>query len=113
MIPRFISNQLEQLSARYPIVAVTGPRQSGKTTLVRDTFPPKKYASLEKLLPLEIKSGQTITQDFFKGLKYWSKISKTTGKDACLIYGGEMDQIRKDGTVMGWKSFARQMPLMI
>lgn len=67
----------------------------------------------EKLLPLEIKSGQTITQDFFKGLKYWSKISKTTGKDACLIYGGEMDQIRKDGTVMGWKSFARQMPLMI
>jgi hypothetical protein len=67
----------------------------------------------EKLLPLEIKSGQTITQDFFKGLKYWSKISKTTGKDAYLIYGGEMDQIRKDGTVMGWKSFARQMPLMI
>lgn len=41
MIPRFISNQLEQLSARYPIVAVTGPRQSGKTTLVRDTFPKK------------------------------------------------------------------------
>jgi len=67
----------------------------------------------EKLLPLEIKSGQTITHDFFKGLKYWFKISKTTGKDAYLVYGGEMDQIRKDGRVMGWKSFAKQMPLMI
>ena len=32
-----------------PVVAVTGPRQSGKTTLVRKAFPGKHYVSLEDL----------------------------------------------------------------
>ena len=31
----------------FPIVAITGPRQSGKTTLARLTFPQKPYLSLE------------------------------------------------------------------
>jgi len=31
----------------YPIVTLIGPRQSGKTTLVRLTFPEMPYASLE------------------------------------------------------------------
>ncbi len=35
-----------------PVVAVTGPRQSGKTTLCRKTFPDKPYVSLE---PLDIR----------------------------------------------------------
>ena len=47
MIPRQISEKLIQLAMQYPVVAVTGPRQSGKTTLVKHTFPDKKYASLE------------------------------------------------------------------
>ena len=33
----------------YPVVGVTGPRQSGKTTLVRAAFPDKPYVSLEDL----------------------------------------------------------------
>ena len=32
-----------------PVVAVTGPRQSGKTTLCRAAFPDKPYVSLEPL----------------------------------------------------------------
>ena len=47
MIPRKISNKLLYLSTKYPVVAITGPRQSGKTTLVKHTFPEKKYLSLE------------------------------------------------------------------
>lgn len=35
-----------------PVVAITGPRQSGKTTLCRSTFPDKRYVSLE---PLDIR----------------------------------------------------------
>ncbi|OHD70507.1 MAG: AAA family ATPase [Spirochaetes bacterium RBG_13_68_11] len=35
------------MSAGFPIVSVTGPRQSGKTVLVKATFPKKPYVSLE------------------------------------------------------------------
>ena len=39
---------LRRLAARgFPIVALTGPRQSGKTTLARASFPDKPYVSLE------------------------------------------------------------------
>jgi len=67
----------------------------------------------DKLSALEIKSGQTITNDSFKGLKYWSKISKKDCEDSYLVYGGEMSQTRKEGNVFGWKSFAEKIPLII
>ena len=35
------------MSAYYPIVTLTGPRQAGKTTLIRHVFPEKEYVSLE------------------------------------------------------------------
>jgi hypothetical protein len=35
------------LAQRYPVVTITGPRQSGKTTLCRKAFPTLKYANLE------------------------------------------------------------------
>ncbi len=47
MIPRQATPQLQALAQWYPVVAVTGPRQSGKTTLVQATFPDKPYVSLE------------------------------------------------------------------
>lgn len=47
MIPRQALPQLQSLAQWYPVVAVTGPRQSGKTTLVRACFPDKPYVSLE------------------------------------------------------------------
>ena len=47
MITRQAAPRLPELAGYYPIVAITGPRQSGKTTLARATFPDKPYASLE------------------------------------------------------------------
>ena len=47
MIIREISEELVQSAVEYPVVTVLGPRQSGKTTLVRMTFPNKPYFSLE------------------------------------------------------------------
>ena len=38
MIERQITSQLVRLFEQYPFVTVTGPRQSGKTTLCRATF---------------------------------------------------------------------------
>jgi predicted AAA+ superfamily ATPase len=47
MIPRQLEPTLRRLAAGFPIVAVTGPRQSGKTTLVRALFAGRSYVSLE------------------------------------------------------------------
>ncbi|MEI6173976.1 MAG: ATP-binding protein [Bacteroidota bacterium] len=47
MIPRKLSAAVLRFAKKYPVVSVTGPRQSGKTTLVRSLFPKHKYISLE------------------------------------------------------------------
>jgi uncharacterized protein len=47
MIPRIIAAELLAQLEEYPIVTVIGPRQAGKTTLVRETLPDHEYVSLE------------------------------------------------------------------
>lgn len=49
MIARDLAAPLRVAFARYPIVTLTGPRQSGKTTLCRALFPDLPYRSLEPL----------------------------------------------------------------
>lgn len=48
MIQRNIKKQLKELAQQFPIVSVTGPRQSGKTTLIKQTFKNYKYINLEE-----------------------------------------------------------------
>lgn len=47
IINRILSAALLKRSKQYPVIAVVGPRQSGKTTLVKSVFPQKQYISLE------------------------------------------------------------------
>ena len=47
MIARHLTKTLRAAARDYPVVTLTGPRQSGKTTLVRAAFPRHRYASLE------------------------------------------------------------------
>ena len=47
MIPRAAAPTLERLAKGFPVVALTGPRQSGKTTLAKSVFSEKAYVSLE------------------------------------------------------------------
>lgn len=47
MIARNLKKQILQASREYPILAIVGPRQSGKTTLAKSLFPSHKYLSLE------------------------------------------------------------------
>lgn len=56
------------------------------------------------LAAIEIKSGQTIAPDFWKGLNYFSGISNQ--KDPVgnfLVYGGTEKQTRSNGTVIGFR----------
>ena len=48
-VPRDLGTVLLECAELYPVVTVTGPRQSGKTTLCRATFPSSSYVSLEPL----------------------------------------------------------------
>lgn len=47
MIPRLLERQVRHAARHFPIVSVMGPRQSGKTTLVRTAFPKADYVSFE------------------------------------------------------------------
>ena len=49
MLHRNAVSKLKELAKGFPILGVVGPRQSGKTTLVQETFPDYDYLSLEDL----------------------------------------------------------------
>ncbi len=49
MIARELKDKAIALSKQYPFVVITGPRQSGKTTLAKSTFPDYRKVSLEDL----------------------------------------------------------------
>src|SRR5437762_2660072 len=49
MIKRNLTQKLQEMAQKFPVIALLGPRQSGKTTLARATFPHYAYVSLEDL----------------------------------------------------------------
>ncbi|HEY85115.1 MAG TPA: ATP-binding protein [Chloroflexi bacterium] len=48
MIERILAKKITALAQKFPVVTLTGPRQSGKTTLVKALFPDLPYVSLEE-----------------------------------------------------------------
>ena len=47
MIPRALEGKIKSLAQKYPAVTLTGPRQSGKSTLLKAAFQDYRYVSLE------------------------------------------------------------------
>lgn len=56
------------------------------------------------LLPIEIKAGRTITQDYFKGADYFSRLAAGRASKPCIVYGGATDQERSNARVLSWRS---------
>ncbi|OGQ07523.1 MAG: AAA family ATPase [Deltaproteobacteria bacterium RIFCSPLOWO2_12_FULL_40_28] len=56
----------------------------------------------EKLTPVEIKSGQTIADDYFDHLRYWQKMAGRFASKAYLVYAGDVRQKRVDVEVIPW-----------
>lgn len=48
MIERTAQKALLRLASQFPVIGITGPRQSGKSTLAKLTFPQKKYVSFDE-----------------------------------------------------------------
>ena len=56
------------------------------------------------LRPIEIKSGMTISSDWFEGLKKWCALAKDRALEPLLVYGGEKPQSRAAAQVLPWAS---------
>jgi uncharacterized protein len=63
----------------------------------------------ECLKAIEIKSGETINTDFFKGLEFFKRISDIPDDNYFLIYGGQRYYERSPGRVLGWKYFLNKI----
>lgn len=55
------------------------------------------------LFPIEIKSGRTVTEDFFGGLRRYLKYAAGRTIGAGLVYGGEESYVRSGITVRSWR----------
>lgn len=56
----------------------------------------------EMLVPVEIKSSQTVTEDFFKNLAKWTRLSGSKSK-SYIIYGGNESYTRHGVHILSWK----------
>lgn len=84
MIPRQSSRTLLRLVQGFPVLAITGPRQSGKTTLARSLFGSKPYVSLEN--PQELEFAQADPQRFL----------------ARFTEGAVLDEVQRCPALLSW-----------
>lgn len=54
------------------------------------------------LIPVEIKSAETMNTDFFSNLVKWNQFANARRGAGYVIYGGKEKQIRSQGTALGW-----------
>lgn len=57
----------------------------------------------EDLVPIEVKSGQTFTDDYLKSLTYWRTLPGQTHCRAALVYGGDASYVRQTVSVLSWR----------
>lgn len=57
-----------------------------------------------KLLPVEIKAGETLKSDHFDGLRYFTNIAGDKSERPVLIYAGSENYVRNDIQVISWRS---------
>ncbi len=125
MFDRTLRSVIREEAGQYPVIAITGPRQSGKTTLAGELFPEHKYVLLEdpdireqtlldargffrrfsgSLIPTEIKSSETFHKSFCKNLKYLNSIQdRADGSSGECIYGGEETFDLNNWTIRSWR----------
>ena len=56
-----------------------------------------------RLVPLEVKSSETIHSDFFTPLRQFCELAEIPSSSSYLVYGGAVDQKREHGSILSWK----------
>lgn len=59
-----------------------------------------------KAVPVEIKSGQTFSEDFVENLDWWRNISGAPAQTGVLVYGGDKSFTYKSNRVLSWQTWA-------
>ncbi|MCK5543455.1 MAG: ATP-binding protein [Desulfobacterales bacterium] len=96
MITRDITKELITSAKEYPVVTVLGPRQSGKTTLVRMTYPDKPYFSMEN--PDIRTAAETDPRGFLNNIPQGAVLDEIQRLPVLLSYiQGIVDQKQKPG----------------
>ncbi len=67
VIPREMSEKIQALSRQFPIIIINGPRQAGKTTLIKSLYPELPYENLER--PDVLARAQDDPSGFLLGFK--------------------------------------------
>lgn len=57
----------------------------------------------QKLIPVEVKSGETITSDYFTGLDRWVSLAGQEAGRSWVVYGGREKQSRSQAEVLPWR----------
>jgi len=61
------------------------------------------------LMPIEIKSGQTLNHDFFTGLERWMALAGDRASAPTLVYGGADNHVHKGINVLAWKAVGKAL----
>jgi len=93
MIPRHASPRILRLMQGFPVVTVTGPRQSGKTTLVRSLYPDRPYVSLEA--PVNRDFARQVPFDFLRQFPNGALIDEA--QHAPQLFSQIQDVVDADG----------------
>lgn len=61
----------------------------------------------ETILPVEIKSGKTMSNSYFENLGYWRKLADIPEDAGYVVYGGEQSMRTSLGTFVSWRQLER------
>lgn len=61
----------------------------------------------ERVTPVEIKSGKTMSASYFDHLKYWRNLATLPDDQGYVVYGGEQSMQTSSGTFISWRNLDR------
>jgi len=61
----------------------------------------------EKIVPIEIKSGKTISNSYFDNLEYWHQLTDAPKEQGYVVYGGDQSMQTSAGSFVSWRELER------
>ena len=98
---------IKQLFTEFPLTDVPQERTVTEEKIRKYTYTKDEVDVLieqaNKLLPVEVKSGQTVARDFLDSLKKFRSMAGRSAGQGFLVYGGTQAQTRDKINIVPWK----------